>query len=1793
MGQGHWNRSLHCVNYIICHYSRLRPEWKDFRRPRSGDFAFCANGRLASTNQLHLAIGLPLRNQTDLAKFLKDLYDPTSSHFHRYLSPGRFAEKYGPSAEDYEKVTSFARSRGFIITGTHAGRMVVEATATVAEIENAFQIRMSVYPHPTEKRTFYAPENEPSVPVDVPILDMTGLDNLNESRPLISKVTSIEKGADAPVPEGYGSGPQGTYTSPDLRGAYAPDVPMEGSGQRVALLEFDACYPGDVSHYERVTGLPHVPLATVLVNGATGQPGPDNGEPALDAELAIAMASGLSEIILYEAPPLVSSYVSVLMRMADDDSAQQLSSSWNPPSGPNQTVDQIFRQMAAQGQSFFQASGDDGAYTNGVKQSAGNPNVTIVGGTSLDYDSYWGYGSESVWSGSSSNASGGGVSTIYSIPSWQMGIDMSANGGSTKWRNAPDVAMIAGGVFACIDNGKEATVEGTSVASPLWAAFTALANQEAEFYGVPPVGFLNPALYTIGKSPTYYSYFHDVTAGDNTTIRSPSRYYATAGYDLCTGWGSPNGQALIDALISDFLSPSLSVTAGLTFSGPVGGPFGTSQALTMTNEGWNGLAWQIGRVPDWLNVSTLGGYLDPGAQITLSFGLSGLATNLGAGDYMATLYITSSIDPTPQPLNIEAQITNVGFGALEVNIGPSNAVQEGAQWSVDGGPWQTSGKIIAGLNAGSHTVTFTGVTNWAPPPATTVTVAANQTNIFALNYTEESGSLTVLLRPEQFVGGALWSVDGGPWTNSGATISGLTPTNHTVSYSTLTGWVAPSNMAVVITGAQTNTVVAAYNEAYQFSLIAGQSGKSGSADGAASKSLFSSPQGIAAGSSGSLFVADTSNHVIREITLQGGNWVVSTIAGLAGKSGYVDGTNSAARFSSPVGVAADSNGNVYVTDYGNSAIRELAPSGTNWIVSTIYNAIPSPQGIAVDGSGNFWSTGVVAYVLLYSSTNSNGAWDTRQEAGFGDDLFGVAPGIAVLPNGLLYTVFNNTVMHMIPSPSDWGGGAGVAGASAAGFADGDASVALFSSPQGITADAAGNVYVADTGNDIIRKMAPVGSNYGATVPDYTVATIGGLPGVAGTNDGANSHALFKHPAGVAVDASGNLFIADTGNNTIRVGTGYLRQLDVLVSPADTNLQSMQFQVDGGEACTYGTTVLVTPGAHTISFQQSPYWICPSNITITVESNQPFALATNVVVTASYTQLFGSIEVTLGPAIALEAGAAWQLDGGIWESSGARLLGIPYGQHTLSFSTVDWWQSPSDYTFSMAAASNSFQFVFETNDATAPKGSILSPKPNQTWTNQTITISGVASDNEIVAAVYYQINGSGWNLAIGTNAWSSAPIFLPPGEYKAEAYAVDPSGNVSRTVTNKFVNSPRAPLSLAVNGSGKIVPNLNGQTLIVGKSYTISAVPGANCVLEDWNGTFSSSNATLTFTMETNTILEADFAPSPYGPFAGVYEGLFLNSHNAGLPSSGFFSATLMSNGNFTAKIQIAGSTFPISGRFPASGIVSNVISHPLGPITVQFSLQEADGSIRGQISTPVWSAALIAPRTGFPTGDTAPQAGVYTLRLPGNPTSTGSPGGDGFGTVTVNPEGKVVFSGELGDGTVISQSALLGTNGLWPFYASLYSGQGAIFGWMGFSNMPESDISGSFAWVKWPAAGGALYPYGFSLTNLAEGSAFAFTNGTPLLNFSQGQVMLEGGGIKSAFTNLIILGVNNTIRNLSPNSLSLTISSKSGVFHGTAKDPASHRSIPFAGALLQKQNAGYGLFLGTSESGRVSMGPLP
>jgi sugar lactone lactonase YvrE len=383
---------------------------------------------------------------------------------------------------------------------------------------------------------------------------------------------------------------------------------------------------------------------------------------------------------------------------------------------------------------------------------------------------------------------------------------------------------------------------------------------------------------------------------------------------------------------------------------------------------------------------------------------------------------------------------------------------------------------------------------------------------------------------------------------SAGLVSTLAGTPGTNGYTDGTGRAAqfnqPAGLAIDANGIlyvadSANFTIRKVTSAGAVTTLAGSVGTLGSADGTNGVARFNWPVGLAADTFGNVYVADYYNHAIRRLAPSGTDWVASTLAGLGGVFGGVDGTNSSARFFFPQGLAVDAVGNVYVAEAGNQTIRKITPTGS---VTTLAGSVGSygsadgsgpsaqfrnPQALAFAGANLFVAdtgNGTIRQMTLSGAvTTLAGSPSVGATDGAGSNgRFSAAGAATVDSSGNIYVADteNSTIRKITPAGAVITL-AGLAGRN--GSADGTGSTARFSSPQGVAVDAAGNIYVADTANHTIRKVTAAG----------VVTTLAGLPGTSGVLDGGGSTARFYEPEGLACDSSGNLYVADTWNHTIR------------------------------------------------------------------------------------------------------------------------------------------------------------------------------------------------------------------------------------------------------------------------------------------------------------------------------------------------------------------------------------------------------------------------------------------------------------------------------------------------------------------------------------------------------------------------------------------------------------------------------------------------------------------------------------
>jgi kumamolisin len=527
---------------------------------------------------MRLVLVLPLRDQAALDQFLKELYNPASPSYRRYLTVEEFTTKFGATQQDYDAVLRWAETNGFTVVGTSRNRMNVDVTGSVTAIETAFHVNMGLYRHPTENRAFYAPDREPTPDLSVQLWHIAGLDNYSIPRPALVRIPAGVKSQAT-----TGSCPDQSFCGSDMRAAYYEGTALTGKGQSLGLLEYAGTDLADLETYYTNAGQTNnVPITLLSTDGTSTScveaDGCDDTEQTIDMTQALGMAPGLASLVMY----VGSTDAAMFNAMATASPLNaQLSSSWTwSPADPD-TDNPYFEEFAAQGQNLFQAAGDSGAWTSSSSvYPSDDVYLTSVGGTDLETSGPAGpWSSETVWVDG-----GGGISPDkFAIPFWQTTTASGCSNCSNSFRNGPDVSANANFTFYVCADQTTCTANlygGTSFATPMWAGYLALVNQQAVAKGMPTLGFINPALYDIGLSPSYDTDFHDITSGSNG-------YTATIGYDLASGWGSPNGSGLIAGLLSTINIPGYGLTASLPAVSLLQGGSGTTVITSTVLHGFD------------------------------------------------------------------------------------------------------------------------------------------------------------------------------------------------------------------------------------------------------------------------------------------------------------------------------------------------------------------------------------------------------------------------------------------------------------------------------------------------------------------------------------------------------------------------------------------------------------------------------------------------------------------------------------------------------------------------------------------------------------------------------------------------------------------------------------------------------------------------------------------------------------------------------------------------------------------------------------------------------------------------------------------------------------------------------------------------------------------------------------------------------------------------------------------------------------------------------------------------------
>ncbi len=953
----------------------------------------------------------------------------------------------------------------------------------------------------------------------------------------------------------------------------------------------------------------------------------------------------------------------------------------------------------------------------------------------------------------------------------------------------------------------------------------------------------------------------------------------------------------------------------------------------------------------------------------------------------------------------------------------------------------------------------------------------------------------------------------------------------------------------------------------------------------ATNASLSYPYGVAVDASNNLYIADSYNSCVRKVDSSG---IITTVAGI-GKSWNYSGDGQQATnatLGDPRGVAVDASGNLYIADSGNSCVRKVDRLG---IITTIAGngqsdylgdgqqatnaSLNYPYGVAVDASGNLYiadsgnncvrkvdSSGIITTIAGNGQSDYLGDGQQATNASLNNPW-----GVAVDASGNLYIADSgNSCVRKVDSSGIITTVVGI-GQSWDYSGDGQqATNATLRFPLAITFDTSGNLYIADSANSCVRKVDSFGI--------ITTVAGNGQPDYLGDGQQA-ANASLNNPYGVAVDAPGNLYIADSDNNRVRkvnldqnvsVQNGMLN----LGSVSIADLGSYQVVVTSS----YGST---TSSIITLAMAQPP-----------VIQTQPVSQTTLAV---SNTVTF-SVSASGTPPMAYQ----WRKDGHDLSNNG-HISGVKSNSLTIkSLATNDSGIYTLRITNSVdsVVSSNANLTVF-VPDTQRPTLTVTSPKSGIRITNETppvLTVTGKAMDNVAVSNVIGKLIVHGLTNAITVTPnpnWSNwtATVTLTPGTNQMAFYAVDTTNNVSKVTNVSVIYMQAARLALLFT-NGTVKSYTNNQLLLVGSNYILTATPARGYVFSNWSGSVTATTNVLTFQMQTDTHLVATFIPNPFPAVAGHYEGLFTNAISITLTNSGAFKADITTNGAYTARLIQGSKTYTYSGPLSVGKTASIPVSTKQPSLSLQWDATEV-GKLTGTVASNTWSSDLAAYRTPFSASAPTPLAGKYTLSIAGGEPP--QPAGYSTLSITVSNNGGILVGGHAADGGTVSEGTALSEHGYWPLYSTVSNG--VLFGWQTLLS-GSTNLTGWAYWLKPTNSALHLPGIAYNTTNLVGST---YTNKKAILNLTNGGLLVfSGGGLVDNLTNRFSLTNNNIATNITKdNGLKLSFNTNLGLFSGSITNPTTKKQASFSGAVLQQQNEGAGAFQSTNQSGAVRLIQAP
>jgi hypothetical protein len=594
-------------------------------------------GPLDESKEIGVALSLPLSDPKGASDFIDHISHKGDPLYHHYLTPLQFAQRFGGNAEDYAALKQWALANGFRISQESVGRINLTVRGSVSQFQKIFHTQINRYRGPNGSE-FYSAGVAPTIPTAI-VTKISGVIGLTGGKQYAPAFRIAQRLGESPVPPSAGirkasgepgTGPGGTYSAKDLRIAYSiPTFGTLSQNSVVAVFEQGGFTLSDVTEYLDTNDLPHAKISPVSVdNSPTTVSDPDvELEAVLDIDMVIGINPSVDEVRVYEdsIDTFQTALLDAITQVGDEDKAQVLSISYGQDEG-YQGTDAIaaentaLQQLATEGITVTASSGDSGAYGDlynypyNVSDPASQPYITGVGGTSLYTGIDHGYVYEEAWNNLAigDGATGGGISSYWSFPSYQgvPGVEyMTENGGSATMRNVPDVAAVGNpltgvGIYSKI-NGGWILIGGTSVASPIWAAYLSIIDAAFNYTGLGNLGFFNPALYAVGTSELGAGdpadYLYDITIGSNgdaTLYPGYPGYSNGPNYSNTTGNGSLWGGGFAAQLM-------ISGTASGTGPGAISNFSVVKTTNTTATLKWNASAGAAGYV---VGVYTDGNY---------------------------------------------------------------------------------------------------------------------------------------------------------------------------------------------------------------------------------------------------------------------------------------------------------------------------------------------------------------------------------------------------------------------------------------------------------------------------------------------------------------------------------------------------------------------------------------------------------------------------------------------------------------------------------------------------------------------------------------------------------------------------------------------------------------------------------------------------------------------------------------------------------------------------------------------------------------------------------------------------------------------------------------------------------------------------------------------------------------------------------------------------------------------------------------------------------------------------------